>query len=60
MDGRIGWALAVAAVALGYVQWGWKGVVLAVSCRRASGRLSMASSWLMMELTSRPLPMPVD
>ena len=31
MDGRIGWALAVAAVALGYVQWGWKGVVLAVS-----------------------------
>lgn len=31
MDGRIGWALAVAAVALGYVQWGWKGVALAVS-----------------------------
>ena len=31
MDGRIGWALAVAAVALGYMQWGWKGVVLAVS-----------------------------
>ena len=31
MDTRIGWALAVAAVALGYVQWGWKGVLLAVS-----------------------------
>ena len=31
MDGRIGWALAVAAVALGYWQWGWQGVVLAVS-----------------------------
>lgn len=31
MDGRIGWALAVAAVALGYLQWGWKGVLLAVS-----------------------------
>jgi hypothetical protein len=31
MDGRIGWALAVAAVALGYMQWGWKGVLLAVS-----------------------------
>jgi hypothetical protein len=31
MDGRIGWALAVAAVALGYWQYGWQGVVLAVS-----------------------------
>ena len=31
MDARIGWALAVAAVALGYLQWGWKGVLLAVS-----------------------------
>lgn len=31
MDTRLGWALAVAAVALGYVQWGWKGVLLAVS-----------------------------
>jgi hypothetical protein len=27
----IGWALAVAAVALGYVQWGWPGVALGVS-----------------------------
>ena len=31
MDGRIGWALAVAAVALGYWQYGWQGVLLAVS-----------------------------
>ena len=31
MDARLGWALAVAAVALGYVQYGWQGVVLAVS-----------------------------
>jgi hypothetical protein len=31
MDARIGWALAVAAVALGYVQYGWHGVVLALS-----------------------------
>jgi hypothetical protein len=27
----IGWVLAVAAVALGYVQWGWPGVALGVS-----------------------------
>ena len=31
MDGRIGWALAVAAVALGYWQYGWQGVLLAFS-----------------------------
>jgi len=31
MDARLGWALAVAAVALGYLQWGWMGVLLAVS-----------------------------
>ncbi len=31
MDARLGWALAVAAVALGYVQYGWQGVLLAVS-----------------------------
>jgi hypothetical protein len=31
MDARLGWALAVAAVALGYVQWGWQGALLAVS-----------------------------
>jgi hypothetical protein len=26
-----GWALAVLAIALGYAQWGWRGVVLALS-----------------------------
>ncbi|WP_374675594.1 hypothetical protein [Ideonella sp.] len=26
-----GWALAVAAVAVGHVQWGWRGVVLALT-----------------------------
>lgn len=31
MDARLGWALAVAAVALGYVQFGWQGVLLAFS-----------------------------
>lgn len=32
MNPLIGWALAVLAVALGYVQWGWPGVALAVTC----------------------------
>lgn len=31
MDARLGWALAVIAVALSYVQYGWKGVLLALS-----------------------------
>ncbi len=31
MDARLGWALAVVAVALGWVQYGWQGVLLAVS-----------------------------
>lgn len=31
MNAKIGWALAVVAVALGYVQFGWPGVLLAVS-----------------------------
>ena len=31
MNVKLGWALAVAAVALGYVQYGWQGVLLAVS-----------------------------
>lgn len=31
MNAKIGWALAVVAVALGYVQYGWPGVLLAVS-----------------------------
>ncbi|MBL8353212.1 MAG: hypothetical protein JNL87_23210 [Burkholderiaceae bacterium] len=31
MNATIGWALAVLGVALGYVQFGWHGVLLAVS-----------------------------
>jgi len=31
MNSKLGWALAVLAVALGYVQFGWRGVALAVS-----------------------------
>jgi hypothetical protein len=31
MNPKIGWALAVAAVTLGYVQYGWMGVLMAVS-----------------------------
>jgi hypothetical protein len=31
MNAKLGWALAVAAVALGYAQYGWRGVLLAVS-----------------------------
>jgi phosphatidylglycerophosphate synthase len=31
MNGLVGWALAVLALALGYVQWGWPGVALGVS-----------------------------
>jgi ABC-type Fe3+-siderophore transport system permease subunit len=31
LNASLGWALAVAAVALGYVQYGWQGVALAVS-----------------------------
>jgi hypothetical protein len=31
MSAKIGWALAVLAVALGYVQYGWQGVLLALS-----------------------------
>ncbi|MBL8318902.1 MAG: hypothetical protein JNJ42_10890 [Burkholderiaceae bacterium] len=27
----VGWALAVAAIAIGWVQWGWPGVVLAIT-----------------------------
>ena len=42
MDARLGWALAVAAVALGYVQYGWQGVVLA---------LSAIVFWLLMQFT---------
>jgi hypothetical protein len=42
MDPRIGWALAVAAVALGYVQYGWKGVALA---------LSVIAFWLLLQFS---------
>ena len=31
MNSKLGWALAAAAIALGYFQYGWKGVVLALS-----------------------------
>ncbi len=38
MNPVVGWGLAVVAVALGYVQWGWQGVVLGVDVRpRQSG-----------------------
>jgi hypothetical protein len=31
MNAFVGWLLAAAALAIGYVQWGWPGVVLAVT-----------------------------
>ena len=31
MNPTIGWALAALAVGLGYAQWGWQGIVLAVT-----------------------------
>ena len=31
MNAKLGWALAVVGVALGYLQFGWRGVALAVS-----------------------------
>lgn len=31
MNTAIGWSLAAAALALGYLQWGWPGVALAVT-----------------------------
>lgn len=31
MNATIGWTLAVLAVAVGYAQWGWQGVVLAIT-----------------------------
>lgn len=31
MSAAIGWALAALAIAVGYAQWGWRGVVLAVT-----------------------------
>lgn len=32
MNPAVGWTLALLAVALGYTQWGWPGVVLAITC----------------------------
>ncbi|MEN9416888.1 MAG: hypothetical protein RI988_508 [Pseudomonadota bacterium] len=40
MGATWGWALAVVAVAAGYVQWGWQGVVLAVT---------MIAFWLLLQ-----------
>lgn len=31
MNSPLGWALAAMAIAIGYVQWGWKGVVLGIT-----------------------------
>ena len=31
MNATLGWALAVAAIAVGYLQYGWRGALLAVS-----------------------------
>lgn len=31
MSAALGWALAALAIALGYLQWGWRGVVLALT-----------------------------
>ena len=42
MNPKLGWALAVAAIALGYFQYGWKGVVLA---------LTMTVFWLLLQFS---------
>jgi len=42
MNAKLGWALAVLAVALGYVQYGWQGVVVAISA---------VVFWLLMQFT---------
>jgi uncharacterized protein (DUF58 family) len=42
MDARLGWVLAVIAVALSYVQYGWRGVLLA---------LSVIVFWLLLQFT---------
>jgi len=31
MTSAVGWALAALAIAIGYLQWGWRGVVLGVT-----------------------------
>jgi hypothetical protein len=42
MNAKLGWALAVLAVALGYVQFGWPGAVMAISA---------VVFWLLMQFT---------
>src|SRR4051794_30640385 len=42
MNAVSGWALAIAAVALGYAQWGWLGVVLA---------LTLIAFWLLLQFS---------
>ena len=42
MNAKLGWALAVVAVALGYLQYGWPGAVMAISA---------VVFWLLMQLT---------
>jgi glucose-6-phosphate-specific signal transduction histidine kinase len=42
MNAKLGWALAVLAVALAYVQYGWQGAVVAVSA---------VVFWLLMQFT---------
>jgi hypothetical protein len=42
MNAKLGWALAVVAVALGYLQYGWPGAVMAISA---------VVFWLLMQFT---------
>ena len=42
MNAKLGWALAVLALALGYLQYGWPGAVMAVSA---------VVFWLLMQFT---------
>lgn len=42
MDPRLGWPLAAVAIALGWWQWGWQGLVLG---------LTIVSFWLVMQFT---------
>ena len=42
MNAKLGWALAVVAVALGYMQYGWPGAAMAISA---------AVFWLLLQFT---------
>jgi len=42
MNAKLGWALAVAAIALGYAVYGWQGVALAIS---------VTVFWLLLQFT---------